>query len=90
MFLIKEIGKKDLTSEREGNANGFGTADFTTLRLVDKLDRKATYANGLTSTVVEPTHFLTPLSNDLQEIRASIKTCNILDFTQIKMVRKKH
>ncbi|WP_117168066.1 lactate racemase domain-containing protein [Paraliobacillus sediminis] len=80
----------DLTEKTEGNANGVGTADFTTQRLVDKMDRDATYANGLTSTVVGPTHISTTLPNDYQAIQAAIKTCNILDFTKVKMVRIKN
>ncbi|GAA3312470.1 hypothetical protein GCM10020331_000300 [Ectobacillus funiculus] len=44
-----------LTPQTEGNANGVGTADFTTQRLVDRMDLETTYANGLTSTVVAPT-----------------------------------
>lgn len=77
----------DLTSETEGNANGVGTADFTTQRLVDKMDLEATYANGLTSTVVGPTHIATTLPNDRQAIQAAVKTSNILDFHDVKMVR---
>jgi len=77
----------DLTPQTEGNANGVGTADFTTQRLVDKMDLEVTYANGLTSTVVAPTKIATTLPNDLQTIQAAIKTCNILDFTKVKLVR---
>lgn len=77
----------DLTPQTEGNANGVGTADFTTQRLVDKMDLEVTYANGLTSTVVAPTKIATTLPNDLQCIQAAIKTCNILDFEQVKLVR---
>lgn len=80
----------DLTHETEGNANGVGTADFTTQRLVDKMDREATYANGLTSTVCAPTKIATTLANDQEAIKAAIKTCNILDFTKVKMVRIKN
>ncbi|RDW18610.1 lactate racemase domain-containing protein [Oceanobacillus chungangensis] len=80
----------DLTPQTEGNANGVGTADFTTGRLVDKMDREATYANGLTSTVVGPTHISTTLPTDKQAIQAAIKTCNILDFTKAKVVRIKN
>ncbi|THE11688.1 DUF2088 domain-containing protein [Bacillus timonensis] len=79
----------NLTSETEGNANGVGTADFTTQRLVDKMDLEFTYANGLTSTVVAPTKIATTLPNDKEAIQAAIKTCNILDFTKVKMVRIK-
>lgn len=80
----------DLTHETEGNANGVGTADFTTQRLVDQMDREATYANGLTSTVCAPTKIATTLANDQEAIKAAIKTCNILDFTKVKMVRIKN
>ncbi|MDL4840287.1 nickel pincer cofactor-dependent isomerase, group 22 [Aquibacillus rhizosphaerae] len=80
----------DLTKQTEGNANGVGTADFTTQRLVDKMDRDTTYANGLTSTVVGPTHISTALPNDEQAIKAAIKTCNILDFKKVKLVRIKN
>ncbi|KKI94159.1 hypothetical protein WQ54_01070 [Bacillus sp. SA1-12] len=80
----------DLTPQSEGNANGVGTADFTTQRLVDKMDREVTYANGLTSTVCAPTKIATTLANDRDAIKAAIKTCNILDFNQVKMVRIKN
>lgn len=80
----------DLTPQTEGNANGVGTADFTTQRLVDKMDLEVTYANGLTSTVVAPTKIATTLPNDKEAIQAAIKTSNILDFHQVKMVRIKN
>ena len=80
----------DLTPETEGNANGVGTADFTTQRLIDKTDWAATYANGLTSTVVAPTKASTTLANDRLALKAAIKTCNIFDFTKVKMVRIKN
>lgn len=80
----------DLTEETEGNANGVGTADFTTQKLVDKMDREATYANGLTSTVVGPTHISTAMPSDKTAIQAAIKTCNILDFSKARVVRIKN
>lgn len=80
----------DLTEETEGNANGVGTADFTTQRLVDKMDKEVTYANGLTSTVVAPTKIATTLANDKEAIQAAIKTSNILDFHDVRMVRIKN
>ncbi|RCW48372.1 lactate racemase domain-containing protein [Paenibacillus prosopidis] len=77
----------DLTPESQGNANGVGTADFTTSRLVSKTDWPATYANGLTSTVCAPTKQATTLENDRDAIKAAIKTCNILHYTKCKLVR---
>lgn len=77
----------DLTPESKGNANGVGTADFTTSRLVSKTDWPSTYANGLTSTVCAPTKQATTLANDCDAIKAAIKTCNILDYTTCKLIR---
>lgn len=63
----------DLTPETKGNANGVGTADFTTQRLVDKTNLEFTYANGLTSTVCAPTKIATTLENDFYAIKAAVK-----------------
>lgn len=77
----------ELTPESQGNANGVGTADFTTQSLVDKTDWPATYANGLTSTVCAPTKMSTVLENDLYALKAAVKTCNILDYSTCRLVR---
>lgn len=84
---VTKMAVLDLTPETKGNANGVGTADFTTQRLVDKMDRPATYANGLTSTVCAPTKIATTLDNQLYTIKAAIKTCNILDYSACRMIR---
>jgi hypothetical protein len=86
---VAKMAILDLTPETKGNANGVGTADFTTQRLVDKTDFAATYANGLTSTVCAPTKIATTLENDYYAIKAAVKTCNILDYTACKLVRIK-
>jgi hypothetical protein len=39
----------DITEESYGNATGIGNADFTTRRLVDKIDMKATLINTITA-----------------------------------------
>jgi hypothetical protein len=80
----------DLTEKTNGNANGIGTANFTTRRLVDKTDFKSMYANGLTSTVVDPTAIPMTLDCDLDAIRAAVKTSNALDLSQVRLVRIKN
>ena len=79
----------DLTEKTGGNANGVGTADFTTRRLVDKTDFKAMYANGLTSTVVRPNAIPNTMDCDLDAIRAAVKTSNALDISKVRLVRIK-
>jgi hypothetical protein len=77
----------DVTEQSKGNANGVGTADFTTRTLANKMDFVATYLNGLTSTVCAPTKLATVLESDELAIKAAVKTCNILDFKQCRLVR---
>lgn len=84
---VNKIVVLDLTKESKGNANGVGTADFTTSRLVAKTDWPGTYANGLTSTVCAPTKQATTLANDRDAIKAGIKTSNILDYTKVRLAR---
>ncbi|MFO8019758.1 MAG: lactate racemase domain-containing protein [Promethearchaeia archaeon] len=40
---------RDLTEQTHGNAQGIGLADFTTKRLVNKIDFEQTYMNALTA-----------------------------------------
>jgi len=66
----------DLTAETDGNANGLGTADFTTVRAVQKASLGQTYPNGLTSTVVGPTAIPMILPTDRLAWQAALLTCN--------------
>lgn len=79
----------DLTEKTGGNANGVGTADFTTRRLVKKTDFDAMYANGITSTVVRPNAIPNALECDLDAIKAAIKTSNAFDIRKVRLVRIK-
>jgi hypothetical protein len=66
----------DLTDETDGNANGIGTADFTTVRAASKMSFAMTYPNGLTSTVVGPVALPMVLPSDRLAFAAAIQTCN--------------
>jgi len=50
---IARIFVRDLAEESGGNALGIGNADFTTTRLVNKIDRDVTYMNTFTSSCPE-------------------------------------
>ena len=58
---IRRILVRDLTPETHGNAIGLGLADFTTSRVVEGMDRQATFLNALTALNVlgakTPIHF---------------------------------
>lgn len=46
---IQYLAVLDLSEASHGNATGVGLADFTTGRLIEKVDREATYLNCLTT-----------------------------------------
>ncbi len=66
----------DLTDETDGNANGLGTGDFTTVRAAQKMVFGQTYPNGLTSTVVGTVKLPMVLPSDRLAFAAALLTCN--------------
>lgn len=66
----------DLTAGTDGNANGLGTGDFTTLRAARKMLMGQTYPNGLTSTVVSTVKLPMVLPSDRLAFAAALLTCN--------------
>ena len=66
----------DLTDATDGNANGLGIADFTTLRAAGKMDWGRTYPNALTSTVATGVALPMVLPNDRLALAAALLTCN--------------
>jgi hypothetical protein len=87
---ITRISVLDLTDRSHGNANGLGIVDFTTQRVFNKIIFEQTYPNSLTSTVPLSAKIPMVLKNDRQAIQAAIKTCNILDKRDVRLVRIKN
>ncbi len=71
---IMRIFVRDLTQESDGNAVGLGNADFTTTRLVDRIDRQATYMNCLTSNAPEIVRIPPFFDTDQEAIEAALRT----------------
>ncbi|MDT8899900.1 lactate racemase domain-containing protein [Anaeroselena agilis] len=84
---IAKLAVLDLTDATHGNANGMGTADITTRRLVNKTNFPMTYCNGLTSTVLIPTKVPAVFECDRDAVKAAIKTCNARDLKKARVVR---
>jgi hypothetical protein len=87
---VTKMALLDLTERSHGNANGIGTADFVTRRLVEKMDLEQTYPNALTSTVTGPVKIPLTLDSDFDVIRAAVKTCNAFDQSMIRLIRIKN
>jgi len=63
---------RDLTPESHGNAMGVGFADLIPRKLFDKIDLKATYANGLASNTWSIVRIPITLENDRECISTAL------------------
>lgn len=87
---IKRIAVLDLSPETNGNANGIGLADFTTRRLVDKIDFQATYKNTLTATFTQRAMIPITMENDRETIRVALESIGLSNPEKAKVLRIKN
>jgi hypothetical protein len=83
---IMRIFVRDLTSESEGNATAIGNADFTTKRLVDKIDPKPTYMNAATSSCPEAVRIPPYYNSDREAIDTALTTIGLVKPQEAKIV----
>jgi hypothetical protein len=84
---ITRIFVRDLSAGSEGNAAGIGNADFTTRRLVDKIDRQATYMNAMTSSCPEAVRIPPYYDSDQEVIEAGLKTIGDIQPEKARIVQ---
>ena len=77
---------RDLTKETRGNAQGVGLADFTTKRLVDKINYSKTYTNALTAYRTDSPKIPIFLNNDKEVLKTIFNMYDIDDISNFKLV----
>ncbi len=87
---VLRIFVRDLTKQTQGNANGIGFADFTTKRLVEKIDMKKTYINALSAMSPEKAAIPVTMDNDREAIEASLESIGLANGKEAKIVRIKN
>jgi hypothetical protein len=75
----------DLTEKTEGNAMGIGLADFTTRRLVDKIDYQKTYTNVLATGIYSTGRIPVVFENDREILDAVI--CRLEHPEKARIIR---
>lgn len=86
---VNKLVVLNLTEQTHGNANGLGTADFTTRKVFENFNFESTYTNCLTSTIAIPAKLPIIMETDHEALKAAVKTCNAFDITKAKIVRIK-
>jgi hypothetical protein len=84
--VISRILVRDLSPDSGGNALGIGNADFTTRRLVDKIDRETSYMNSITSSCPEITRIPPYYESDSEMLEAAFRTIPGVDHGNVRMV----
>lgn len=84
---VERLVALDVSDATHGNATGVGMADFTTRRLVGRLDLAAMYANALTSRVPAAVRIPATLDSEREAIQAAVKTCGARDLSRVRLVR---
>jgi len=83
---IQLLFVRDLTKKSHGNAQGIGLADFTTKRLIDKIDFKKTYTNALTAFRTDSPKLPIFLKNDKEVMETIFDFMDLKDVSTIRMV----
>lgn len=84
---ILRIFVRDLTEESDGNATGIGLADFTTTRLVEQIDRHATYTNGITALGPQKSKIPFYYDTDREAIEVALDTIGLTKPENARVIR---
>jgi hypothetical protein len=83
---IKRIFVRDLTHDTHGNATGIGFADFTTRRLINKIDPVPTYINCITGIAPEVARFPMTFDTDKEAIDIALNTIGLVEYQDAKVI----
>jgi hypothetical protein len=80
----------DITEESYGNATGIGNADFTTRRLVDKIDMKATLINTITACAVGGAKIPATFDTDREAVETALDCIGLTTPETARVIRIKN
>jgi len=83
---VRWLFVRDLTDESHGNSQGVGLADFTTKRLVDKIDYNKMYTNALAARRTDSPKLPIFLQNDKEVLNAIFKMLTEEERAKFRMI----
>jgi hypothetical protein len=84
--IARRIFVRDLSDRAGGNALGIGLADFTTRRLVEKIDHHATYLNARTAYRIDACKIPMTFDADLDALETAAFMCGVDDMAAFRIV----
>jgi len=88
--VITRIFVRDMALDSGGNATGIGNADFTTQRLVDKVDNLSSNMNVITSASPEIIRIPIHTETDQEAVLMAFKTIPQFNIEKMRIVRIKN
>jgi hypothetical protein len=85
--VIRRLFVRGLTPPSHGNAVGIGLADFITTRLVNSIDKNATYINSLTAVTPQAVKIPVHFDTDREVIQKAILTLALPKDAPVKVIR---
>ena len=86
---ILRIFVRDLTDRSYGNLVGLGLADFTTTRLINKLNREVTYINSITGLAPQKSRIPMYFDTDKSAIENALETVGLTKPEDCRVIRIK-
>jgi hypothetical protein len=83
---MTRIFVRDLTENTHGNATGIGMADYTTKRLVDRIDYFSTHVNCITAMTPEDGRIPIFFERDKDAISAAWNTSGVLSIDDFRIL----
>lgn len=83
---ITRIFVRDLTEGTHGNATGIGMADYTTKRLVDKIDYPSTHINCINGMVPENARIPVFFERDREALRTAHYNSGVFDSRDLRIL----
>ena len=83
---VRWLFVRDLTDESHGNAQGVGLADFTTKKLVDKIDYNKMYKNALTAFRTDSPKIPIFFQNDKEVMNTIFDLAGVEDPSTFRMI----
>jgi len=83
---VRWLFVRDLTEESHGNAQGVGLADFTTKKLVDKIDYTKTYTNALTAFRTDSPKIPVYFQNDKEVLNTIFDLAGVEDPSTFRII----
>jgi hypothetical protein len=86
---VKRVYVRDLTEKTEGNATGIGLADFTSTRLVNKMDQHKTWINVITGISPEKGALPIYFDTDQEVLDSCFKTIGNIPIPEARVIHIK-